>query len=96
MEQLAVLGFLALQSIPSQISEQGKAFCTPAYEIFNDIVIMDQENQEYKILNDTDVTNYLGFCYMRRAVWIHYGFKIWPPPDCHTLTYLQDCKDKCK
>ena len=29
MEQLAVLGFWALQSIRAQTSEQGKASCTP-------------------------------------------------------------------
>lgn len=30
MEQQAVSGFLVQQSTPSQISEQGKASCTPA------------------------------------------------------------------
>lgn len=36
---------------------------------------------------------YLGFCYVRRAIWIHYGFKVWPPPDSHTLSYLHQ-RDK--
>lgn len=56
----------------------------------------DQGIRECKIFNDIVFANYLGLCYMRRAVWIHYGFKIWSPPDCNTLTYLQFSQDKCK
>lgn len=36
---------------------------------------------------------YLWFCYVGRAVGIHYGFKIWPPPDSNTFTYLQVAKE---
>jgi len=39
MEQQVVLNFWALQSIPFQISEQGKVFYTPAYKIFNGIIV---------------------------------------------------------
>ena len=50
MEQLVVLNFWALQSIPSQINEQGKAFCTPAHKIFNGIIVsMDQLTKEARI-----------------------------------------------
>lgn len=60
MEQQAILDFWALQSIPSRISEQEKAFCTPTYKIFNDIVSMDQENQErYSMTLSMQIT--LGF-----------------------------------
>lgn len=59
-----------------------------------DVENIDQENKQYKTYNDIAITKYLGFCYMRRTVGIHYGFKIWPPPDCNTFTYLQDAKDK--
>jgi len=97
MEQQVVLNFWALQSIPFQISEQGKVFCTPAYKIFKGIIVSkDQLNQESNVFNDILFPNYLGFCDMRGAVWIHYGFKIWPPPNCNTLTYLQFSKNKCK
>lgn len=65
MEQLVVLNFWALQSIPSQINEQGKAFCTPAHKIFNGIIVsMDQltkeaRNARYLMALSSQVT--LGF-----------------------------------
>lgn len=65
MEQQEVLNFWALQSIPSQINEQGKAFCTPAYKIFNDIIVsMDQptkgaRNSRYSMTLFSQIT--LGF-----------------------------------
>lgn len=52
-------------------------------------VRMDLENQEDIIFNDVFLVNHLWFRYVRGAVWIHNGLKVWPPPDCHTLTYLQ-------
>lgn len=39
MAQQVVLNFWALQSIPFQISEQGKVFCTPAYKILYGIIV---------------------------------------------------------
>jgi hypothetical protein len=32
---------------------------------------------------------YLGLGYMWRAVRIHHGLKVWPPPDSNTLTNLE-------
>jgi hypothetical protein len=49
---------------------------------------MSQQHEQDSVIWPLTVF-YLGFCYVGRAIRVHYGFKVWPPPDSYTLTYLQ-------
>jgi hypothetical protein len=46
MEQQAASSFWVQQSIPSRISEQGKASCIPALKIVMDVVSIDRPREQ--------------------------------------------------
>lgn len=42
----------------------------------------------FRQMNNEKLLALLGFCDVRRAVWVHNSLKVWPPPDCHTFADL--------